>query len=57
MTTLIAKKLTLKQVHELLKLSKLPTGSFMPLLCFEPLTEFEQQELAQIRDDFENVTA
>jgi hypothetical protein len=54
MTTLIAKKLTLKQVHELLKLSKLPTGLFTPLLCLEPLTEFEQQELAQIRDDFEN---
>jgi hypothetical protein len=54
MTTLIAKKLTLKQVHELLKLSKLPTGSFTPLLSLEPLTEFEQQELAQIRDDFEN---
>src|SRR5919199_4924713 len=53
MTTLIAKKLTLKQVHELLKLYKLPTGSFTPLLSLEPLTEFEQQELAQIRDDFE----
>lgn len=54
MTTLIAKKLTLKQVHELLNLTKLPTGSFTSLLSLEPLTEFEQQELAQIRDDFEN---
>lgn len=54
MTTLIAKKLTLKQVHELLNLTKLPTGSFTSLLSLEPLTDFEQQELAQIRDDFEN---
>jgi hypothetical protein len=54
MTTLIAKKLTLKQVHQLLKLNKLPNGSFTPLLSLEPLTEFEQQELMQIRDDFEN---
>ncbi|HBB33113.1 MAG TPA: restriction endonuclease subunit R [Cyanobacteria bacterium UBA8803] len=54
MTTLIAKKLTLNQVHQLLKLNKLPNGSFSPLLALEPLTEFEQQELAQIRDDFEN---
>ncbi|GAB4201539.1 MAG: hypothetical protein Fur006_54080 [Coleofasciculaceae cyanobacterium] len=54
MTTLIAKKLTLKQVHQLLKLNKLPNGSFTPLLSLDPLTEFEQQELTQIRDDFEN---
>ena len=54
MTTLNAKNLTLKQVHQFLKLSKLPNGSFTPLLSLEPLTEFEQQELTQIRDDFEN---
>lgn len=54
MTTLIAKKLTLKQVHQFLKLNKLSTGSFTPLLSLEPITEIEQQELAQIRDDFEN---
>lgn len=54
MTTLNAKNLTLKQVHQFLKLNKLPNGSFTPLLSLEPLTEFEQQELAQIRDDFEN---
>ncbi|NES24679.1 MAG: restriction endonuclease subunit R [Symploca sp. SIO3E6] len=54
MTTIIAQKLTLKQIHQLLKLHKLPNGSFTPLLSLEPLTEFEQQELTQIRDDFEN---
>ena len=54
MTTLSAKNLTLSQVHQLLKLNKLPNSSFIPLLSLEPLTEFEQQELAQIRDDFEN---
>ncbi len=54
MTTLNAKNLTLSQVHQLLKLNKQPNGSFSPLLSLEPLTEFEQQELAQIRDDFEN---
>ena len=54
MTTLIAQKLTLKQVHQLLKLNKLPNGSFTPLLSLEPLTEFEEQELTQIRDDFDN---
>ncbi|NEP58285.1 MAG: restriction endonuclease subunit R [Symploca sp. SIO2G7] len=54
MTTIIAQKLTLKQIHQLLKLNKLPNGSFIPLLSLEPLTEFEQQELTQIRDDFEN---
>lgn len=54
MTTLNAKNLTLSQVHQLLKLNKLPNGSFASLLSLEPLTEFEQQELAQIRDDFEH---
>ncbi|HEY9725625.1 MAG TPA: restriction endonuclease subunit R [Chroococcales cyanobacterium] len=53
MTTLNAKNLTLSQVHQLLRLNKLPHGSFTSLLSLEPLTEFEQQELAQIRDDFE----
>ena len=53
-TTLIAKKLTLRQVQELLKLHKLPNGSFTPLLSLEPITEFELQELDQIRQDFEN---
>jgi hypothetical protein len=52
MTTLIAKKLTLKQVHQLLHFEELLDGSFTSLLSLEPLTEFEQQELVQIRNDF-----
>ncbi len=52
MTTLIAKKLTLKQVHELLHFEEHFDGSFTPWLSLEPLTEFEQQELVQIRNDF-----
>jgi hypothetical protein len=52
MTTLIPKKLTLKQVHELLHFEEHFDGSFTPWLSLEPLTEFEQQELVQIRNDF-----
>ena len=52
MTTLIAKKLTLKQVHEFLHFEEHFDGSFTPWLSLEPLTEFEQQELVQIRNDF-----
>ncbi len=52
MTTLIAKKLTLKQIHELLHFEEHFDGSFTPWLSLEPLTEFEQQELVQIRNDF-----
>lgn len=53
MTTLNAKNLTLDDVYRLLQFEKLPNGSFAPLLSLEPLTEFEQQELTQIRDDFD----
>lgn len=52
MTTLIAQKLTLKQVHELLHFEEQFDSSFTPWLSLEPLTEFEQQELVQIRNDF-----
>lgn len=54
MTTLNAEKLTLRDVHRLLGLQMQLNGSFTPLLSLEPLTEFEQQELVQIRDDFAN---
>ena len=54
MTTLNAKNLTLNEVHHLLKLNKLANGLFTPLLPLEPLTEEEQQELAQIRSDFDS---
>lgn len=54
MTTLNAKNLTLNEVHHLLKFQKLPNGLFTPLLSLEPLTQFEQQELTQIRSDFDS---
>lgn len=54
MTTLNAKNLTLREVHQLLKFDKLPNGLFTPLLFLEPLTQFEQQELTQIRNDFDS---
>lgn len=52
MITLNAKNLTLRQVHEFLHFEERLNGSFTSLLTLEPLTEFEQQELAQIRHDF-----
>lgn len=53
MTTLNAKNLTLNEVHQLLKLEELFSDrSFATLLSLEPLTEFEQKEIAQIREDF-----
>lgn len=52
MTTLNANNLTLAEVHRLLKIEKLPNGSFSSLLSLEPLTQFEQQELTQISKDF-----
>jgi len=52
MTTLNANNLTLAEVHRLLKIEKLPNGSFSSLLSLEPLTQFEQQELTQISNDF-----
>lgn len=54
MTATNAKNLTLNEVHHLLKFDKLPNGLFTPLLSLESLTEFEQQELAQIRSDFDS---
>lgn len=54
MTTLNAKDLSLRDVHRLLGLQMQLNGSFTSLLFLEPLTEFEQQELQQIRDDFAN---
>lgn len=51
-TTLNTKNITLSQVHHLFKFDKLPNGLFAPLLSLEPLTKFEQQELDQIRSDF-----
>jgi hypothetical protein len=52
MTTLNAKNLTLRQIHQLLHIEQQFNGSFTPWLPLEPLTEIEQQELTQIQDDF-----
>lgn len=53
MLTLNAKSLTLEQVHHLLNLQEQTAkSSLTELLSVEPLTEFEQQEIVQIRNDF-----
>jgi hypothetical protein len=52
MTTLNAKNLTLNDVYRLLGFQEQYDGLFTPLLSLEPITEFEQQELLQIRNDF-----
>ncbi|WP_445635971.1 Restriction endonuclease subunit R [Nostoc sp. DSM 114161] len=47
-----ASSLSLNDVHRFLKLEELSTGSFTDFLNFEPLTEFEQQDLLGIQNDF-----
>ncbi|MEQ9668558.1 restriction endonuclease subunit R [Coleofasciculus sp. G2-EDA-02] len=54
MTTLYAKDLSLKDVHRVLGFQRGYNSSFTPLLSLESLTDFEQQELEQIREDFDN---
>ncbi|MGK7931346.1 MAG: restriction endonuclease subunit R [Microcystaceae cyanobacterium] len=54
MTIINGKNLTLNQVYQYLDFQKRPYTSFDSLLHLEPLSEFEQSELAQIRDDFES---
>lgn len=54
MTTLNAKNLSLGDVNRLLGFQMQLDGLFTPLLSLEPLTEFERQELLQVRDDFRN---
>ncbi len=54
MTTLNAKELTLSEIHEIFHFQRRYSPSFIPLLSLEPLTEFEQQEIVQIREDFDN---
>jgi hypothetical protein len=58
MATLQAKNSTLAEVHRLFGFKReLIASSFTSLLSLEPLTEFEQQELAQICEDFDNYLA
>lgn len=54
MTVLNAKNLSLDDVRRFFGFQKQYADSFTPLLSLEPLTELEQQELSQIRDDFED---
>jgi hypothetical protein len=50
--TVEASSLSLNDVHRFLKLQELSNGSFADFLNLEPLTEFEQQDLLRIRNDF-----
>ncbi|MBW4420386.1 MAG: restriction endonuclease subunit R [Myxacorys californica WJT36-NPBG1] len=53
MTILNAKDLTLLEVHQLLRIEeRFENLSFTSLLTLEPLSEFEQREVAQICQDF-----
>ncbi|QKQ72826.1 restriction endonuclease subunit R [Nostoc sp. TCL240-02] len=47
-----ASSLCLNDVHRFLKLEELSNASFTDFLNLEPLTEFEQQDLLRIRNDF-----
>lgn len=53
MVVLSAKTLTLLDVEQRFKFNKLPNGLLTSFLKLEPLTDYEQQELAQIRSDFD----
>ncbi|MFN6563295.1 MAG: restriction endonuclease subunit R [Nostoc sp. ChiSLP01] len=48
-----ASTLSLNDVHHFLKLEKLLNASFTDFLSLEPLSEFEQQDLLRIRNDFD----
>ncbi|MDJ0737581.1 MAG: restriction endonuclease subunit R [Nostocaceae cyanobacterium] len=52
MTILNARNLSLAELQRLFGFQEQYADSFSPLLSLEPLTETEQQELLQIRDDF-----
>ena len=52
-----ASTLTLDDVHRLLNLEKRSPGVFTDFLTLEPLSEFEQQDLLRISNDFERYLA
>jgi len=54
MTIFNTKELSLGDVHQLLGFQRQYNSSFTSLLFLDNLTEFEQQELIQIRNDFDN---
>jgi hypothetical protein len=51
--TIEASKLTLNDIHRLLKLEKQVGSPFAELLSLEPITEVEQQDILRIRNDFD----
>ncbi len=51
MTDLEVSQLSLQDVHRLLPLERQVGGTFAETLVLEPLTDFEQQEIAEIRQD------
>lgn len=51
--TVEASSLSLNDVHRFLKGEKLSNASFVDFLSLEPLSEFEQQDLLKIRNDFD----
>ncbi|MEH1774001.1 restriction endonuclease subunit R [Nostoc sp.] len=51
--TVEASSLSLNDVHRFLKLEKVSNGSFTDFLRLEPLSDFEQQDLLRIRNDFD----
>lgn len=57
MPTLKAKELSIGDVHRLFDFQRQYNNLFTLLLNLEPLTEFEQQEILQIRNDFDNYIA
>ncbi|BAY81811.1 hypothetical protein NIES267_12880 [Calothrix parasitica NIES-267] len=54
MAILQSKNLSIGDIHRLFGYQRQYNESFTSLLSLEPLTEFEQQEILQIRTDFDN---
>lgn len=57
MITLNARNLYLDDIHRFLNFQKQYNSSFTSLLSLEALTEIDQQELEQIRNDFDSYLA
>jgi hypothetical protein len=53
-TNLDASNLSLEDVHQLFQLERFLNNSITSILTLEPLAESEQQELQQIRDNFDS---
>jgi hypothetical protein len=54
MAILQSKNLSIGDIHRLFNYQRQYNDSFTSLLSLEPLSEFERQELLQIRTDFDN---